>query len=264
MLAVMRKSPDYLRAHQTAVAATAAAATANGEAQHPIVAVADTIPSPSSAPTRKDLNIDKLNPYKRAVTRFQFVSYRPSDDTSLVVCQPFTGRTHQIRVHLLHLGHPIANDPKYFLPESTESPTHVHRPDIIRASSHTRHDTLSEQFRAALGRNFDPNCDQCQYFKSLIHAANGGTVDNNHSSALVHPRMSRAIWLHSWRYDFQFNNQYTTDDPASNKLSTLIGLTLPPPPSARVSDTGNGQTHPTPLIMRFEAPFPEWAQSDSK
>jgi 23S rRNA pseudouridine955/2504/2580 synthase len=28
--------------------------------------------------------------------------------------EPYTGRTHQLRVHALHLGHPIIGDPKYF------------------------------------------------------------------------------------------------------------------------------------------------------
>lgn len=32
---------------------------------------------------------------------------------SLVEASPITGRTHQIRVHALHAGHPIAHDPKY-------------------------------------------------------------------------------------------------------------------------------------------------------
>jgi len=32
---------------------------------------------------------------------------------SLVRCLPLTGRTHQIRVHLQFLGHPISNDPIY-------------------------------------------------------------------------------------------------------------------------------------------------------
>jgi len=32
---------------------------------------------------------------------------------SLLECQPKTGRTHQIRVHLKHLGHPIAGDRVY-------------------------------------------------------------------------------------------------------------------------------------------------------
>jgi tRNA pseudouridine synthase 9 len=32
---------------------------------------------------------------------------------SIVRCLPLTGRTHQLRVHLQYLGHPIANDPIY-------------------------------------------------------------------------------------------------------------------------------------------------------
>ena len=29
--------------------------------------------------------------------------------------EPYTGRTHQLRVHALHIGHPIIGDPKYFI-----------------------------------------------------------------------------------------------------------------------------------------------------
>ena len=36
-----------------------------------------------------------------------------SDGYSIVHCLPLTGRTHQIRVHLQYLGHPIINDPIY-------------------------------------------------------------------------------------------------------------------------------------------------------
>ncbi|KIV99999.1 uncharacterized protein PV09_08355 [Verruconis gallopava] len=35
------------------------------------------------------------------------------DGYSIVRCRPLTGRTHQIRVHLQFLGHPISNDPIY-------------------------------------------------------------------------------------------------------------------------------------------------------
>lgn len=37
----------------------------------------------------------------------------PSLGYSIVRCRPLTGRTHQIRVHLQFLGHPITNDPIY-------------------------------------------------------------------------------------------------------------------------------------------------------
>lgn len=36
-----------------------------------------------------------------------------TDGYSIVHCLPLTGRTHQIRVHLQFLGHPITNDPIY-------------------------------------------------------------------------------------------------------------------------------------------------------
>ncbi|MFC3121659.1 23S rRNA pseudouridine(955/2504/2580) synthase RluC [Agaribacter flavus] len=38
---------------------------------------------------------------------------RTGENMSLIECKPVTGRTHQIRVHCLHAGHPIANDSKY-------------------------------------------------------------------------------------------------------------------------------------------------------
>ncbi|NXI60137.1 RUSD2 protein, partial [Chloroceryle aenea] len=44
-------------------------------------------------------------------TIFQRLSY--NGRTSVVRCLPQTGRTHQIRVHLQYLGHPIVNDPIY-------------------------------------------------------------------------------------------------------------------------------------------------------
>jgi 23S rRNA pseudouridine1911/1915/1917 synthase len=38
---------------------------------------------------------------------------RASDEASLIECRLYTGRTHQVRVHLHHLGHPILGDKLY-------------------------------------------------------------------------------------------------------------------------------------------------------
>lgn len=59
------------------------------------------------------LNVVDQQNGKPATTQFQRVSYDPITDTSVVKCRPLTGRTHQIRVHLQYIGHPIANDPIY-------------------------------------------------------------------------------------------------------------------------------------------------------
>nr|CAH8837613.1 unnamed protein product [Trichobilharzia regenti] len=50
---------------------------------------------------------------KSARTHFMRLSYNPVTDTSLVICRLFTGRTHQIRVHVQYLGYPIVDDPLY-------------------------------------------------------------------------------------------------------------------------------------------------------
>lgn len=46
-------------------------------------------------------------------TVFKPIFYSEEGDTTLVLCKPKTGRTHQIRVHLQSLGHAILNDVDY-------------------------------------------------------------------------------------------------------------------------------------------------------
>ena len=48
---------------------------------------------------------------KRAVTHFQTV--QPLRNAALVECRLETGRTHQIRVHMASIGHPLLGDPVY-------------------------------------------------------------------------------------------------------------------------------------------------------
>ncbi len=49
---------------------------------------------------------------KRAVTRYR-VLRRVGRAASLVECRLETGRTHQIRVHMARIGHPVVGDPTY-------------------------------------------------------------------------------------------------------------------------------------------------------
>ena len=49
---------------------------------------------------------------KPAVTRYR-VERRFGAHAALIECRLLTGRTHQIRVHLAHIGHPLIGDPAY-------------------------------------------------------------------------------------------------------------------------------------------------------
>jgi len=58
---------------------------------------------------RKEMAV--LGDGREAVTEFSVAAF--NDKLSLVLAKPHTGRTHQIRVHLKHLGTPVLGDPVY-------------------------------------------------------------------------------------------------------------------------------------------------------
>ena len=57
------------------------------------------------------LDQDKVNLGKRAITNFEVLSRL--NYVSLLKCTLETGRTHQIRVHMKHIGHTLFNDERY-------------------------------------------------------------------------------------------------------------------------------------------------------
>lgn len=68
-------------------------------------------PLARSSTNRKKISIVEGSRGKRAVTHWRRLQIL--QDAALVECRLETGRTHQVRVHMASLGHPLLGDPVY-------------------------------------------------------------------------------------------------------------------------------------------------------
>jgi 23S rRNA pseudouridine1911/1915/1917 synthase len=64
-----------------------------------------------SSANRKKIAIVETDRGKRAVTHWKRLQVL--DEAALVECRLETGRTHQVRVHMASIGHPLVGDPVY-------------------------------------------------------------------------------------------------------------------------------------------------------
>lgn len=103
---------------------------------------------------------------KAACTKFTRIS--TNGRQSIVLCEPITGRTHQIRVHLQFLGHPIANDMLYLYEHVAPPSTEGVSSDRAAAKSMHSQETNNNQLLAPESNNepnndfdIDPMCTNC-------------------------------------------------------------------------------------------------------
>ncbi len=70
-----------------------------------------TVNAPIGRDTRQRTRMAVSSQGKEAITHYRLLEMFPG--CSLVECALETGRTHQIRVHMAHLGHPLVGDETY-------------------------------------------------------------------------------------------------------------------------------------------------------
>mmetsp|Transcript_4236 Transcript_4236/g.7747 ORF Transcript_4236/g.7747 Transcript_4236/m.7747 type:complete len:484 (-) Transcript_4236:500-1951(-) len=134
---------------------------------------------------------------KFARTEFFKVAYEPETNTSIVKCMPYTGRTHQIRIHLEHLGYPIVNDPIY--------------------NGRSQQDSNNEQtqgYPIEINPQYSKHPDMASLFPDIV--TQGKALECTHCPSFL-PRdwqFSYApLYLHALRYKWDERRTFQTDVP---------------------------------------------------
>ncbi|KAI5404708.1 hypothetical protein KIW84_051751 [Lathyrus oleraceus] len=127
---------------------------------------------------------------KGKVSSTKFTRISSNGTHSIVLCEPVTGRTHQIRVHLQYSGHPIANDMLYISEQPVDRSINGSTADrSARISDVSLTSNLGEELPSECQENsnedfsLDPMCTNCPNL-----APNGYDADEE------------GLWLHCMRY----------------------------------------------------------------
>lgn len=141
---------------------------------------------------------------------------------SVVRCLPVTGRTHQIRVHLQHLGHPIQNDPIYAnmrvwgldLGQDDPDGTHTTDEDVISRLSRMGKEEVAEAVVY-----YDEMIEK--YEKRRAEKMTGELCNVCQTPLYSDPGSHElSLWLHSLRYEDAHGSW--------SYVSPLPGWALPP------------------------------------
>lgn len=122
---------------------------------------------------------------------------------SIVRCLPVTGRTHQLRVHLQFLGHPIGNDPIYCNQRVWGKTLGAHDADATQDSDEdiiTRLARMGKSEVADAVAYHDEMVDE--YNKKKSEKMSGELCDICQTPLYTDPGdQELCLWLHSLRYE---------------------------------------------------------------
>ncbi|KAJ1417875.1 Pseudouridine synthase, RsuA/RluB/C/D/E/F [Sesbania bispinosa] len=124
---------------------------------------------------------------KAASTKFSRISTNGTQ--SIVLCEPVTGRTHQIRVHLQYSGHPIANDMLYISEQTIDR--------SIRGSGADRSACISD---ASMTSNVGEVINECEENSNGDFSIDPMCTNCPNLAPKGYDGDEEGLWLHCIRY----------------------------------------------------------------
>jgi 23S rRNA-/tRNA-specific pseudouridylate synthase len=155
--------------------------------------------APIGAVSIKDGKYGVMASGKEAATTFCKLWYDAGSDSSLVECQPRNGRTHQLRVHLQWLGHPICNDTCY------GGELHYADPGAASEAEEAQAWLKAHELRKPAAKEPQvqprhPSEDDASYIERTCDICSDEEAEKvMRMEARLRPL---CIWLHALRYDF--------------------------------------------------------------
>jgi len=143
---------------------------------------------------------------KPSRSRFQFLAYDKTSNTSMISCCPLTGRGHQLRVHLQWLGFPIHGDVQY---GNTSKPRDKDMRDkVIEAIYNSIQDEHYQPLVSSLEEEGGFDAGTISAAREVCRCCSGGRCGIIKSfSAAQLLEAGHAIDLHAWKYRIRFQGK---------------------------------------------------------
>ncbi|KAL8333803.1 hypothetical protein RB593_003465 [Gaeumannomyces tritici] len=155
--------------------------------------------------------------------------WRGKEGYSIVRCLPVTGRTHQLRVHLQHLGHPIENDPIYANYKVWGIDLGADDPDANLNSDEdiiSRLSRMGKEDVAEAVAYYDEMVDQ--YYKKKAEKMSGELCEVCDTPLYTDPGPHElTLWLHSLRYEDAADGAWSYSSPLPKWAMPPEGMSGP-------------------------------------